>query len=100
MKRASAQDKVEREMLKLLARDADDLSRVRRAARAGTFRNPANRRLFVAIEAADGDVAAIAGGEDAKLASAVSSLAVEPLNGESDPRSTRGACGRGCRSSC
>ena len=63
------------------------------------FRNPSHRALFEAIEEADGDIAAIAGGEDPKLAAAVSSLAVEPLDGEPTP-STRAACGRDCRSSC
>ena len=81
MKRATAQDKVEREMLKLLARDTDTYRAFVEQLEPEHFRNPANRRMFVAIEEADGDVAAIAGGEDAKLASAVSSLAVEPLNG-------------------
>jgi hypothetical protein len=40
--------------------------------------------MFEAIVEADGDVGAIAAGEDPKLASAVSALAVEELDGELD----------------
>jgi hypothetical protein len=50
-------------MLKVLARDTVTY-RAFASSSAGTFRNPANRRMFVAIEA-DSDIAAIAGGEDA-----------------------------------
>jgi DNA primase len=85
MKRASAQDKVEREMLKLLVRDVDTYRAFVGRLEDEHFRNPAHRRTFLAIHAADGDVASIAGGEDAKLAAAVSSLAVEALDGGSDP---------------
>ena len=51
-------------------------------------------RMFVALRAADGDVAAIAGGEDPKLASAVSALAVEPLNGGGDAEYARSVWAR------
>ena len=84
MKRASAQDKVEREMLKLLVRDVETYRAFVDKLQAEHFRNPSHRRMFLAIEEADGDVAKIAGGEDPKLAAAVSSLAVEPLNGDGD----------------
>jgi len=94
MKRATAQDKVEREMLKLLARDTVTYHAFVEQLEPEHFRNPANRRMFVAIEEADGDIAAIAGGEDAKLASAVSSLAVEPLNGGSDAEYARSVWAR------
>ena len=50
--------------------------------------------MFVAIEEADGDIAAIAGGEDPKLAAAVSSLAVEPLDGGRDPEYARSVWAR------
>ncbi len=84
MKRVSAQDKVEREMLKLLTRDADTYRAFIDRLQIEHFRNPANRRVFVAIHEAEGDVGAIAGGEDPKLAAMVSSFAVEALDGGDD----------------
>jgi hypothetical protein len=84
MKRATAQDKVEREMLKLLTRDLDTYRAFIERLEDEHFRNPAHRRTFIAIRDANGDVASIAGGEDAKLAAAVSSLAVEALDGGDD----------------
>ena len=84
MKRVSAQDKVEREMLKLLARDVDTFRTYAVQLEPDHFRNPSHRRLFEALSAADGDVGAIAGGEDQKLASSIAAIAVEPLDGEAD----------------
>ena len=84
MKRISAQDKVEREMLKLLARDVETYHAFVGVLQPEHFRNPAHRRAFAAIQEADGDVAAIAGGEDPKLAAMASSLAVEALDGGED----------------
>jgi DNA primase len=84
MKRASAQEKVEREMLKLLVRDDETFRAFVDKLEGEHFRGPSHRRLFLAIEEAGGDIAKIAGGEDAKLAAAVSSLVVEPLNGDGD----------------
>jgi hypothetical protein len=84
MKRASAQEKVEREMLKLLVRDAETYRAFVDQLNEEHFRNTSHRRMFLAIRDADGSVATIAGGEDPKLAAAVSSLVVEPLNGEGD----------------
>ncbi len=84
MKRVSAQDKVEREMLKLLARDAETYRAFIGVLQPEHFRNPAHRRVFAAIQEAGGDVAAIAGGEDPKLAAMASSLAVEALDGGED----------------
>jgi DNA primase len=84
MKRATAQDKVEREMLKLLVRDIETFLVFVPMLHEEHFRNPSHRRVYLALVDAAGDVATIAGGEDPKLASAVSSLAVEPLNGDGD----------------
>ena len=84
MKRVSAQDKVEREMLKLLARDVETYRAFVDLLQPEHFRNPAHRRVFAAIQEADGDVGAIAGGEDPKLAAMASSLAVEALDGGDD----------------
>src|SRR5262249_7458732 len=46
------------------------------------FRTPSNRRLFVALRDADGDVATIVGGPDPQLAGKVAALVVEPLEGD------------------
>jgi DNA primase len=93
MKRASAQEKVEREMMKLLVRDAETFRTFVGELHDDHFRSPSHRRLFSAIVAADGDVSTIAGGEDPKLAAAVSSLVVEPLNGDG-PDYARSVCAR------
>ena len=67
-------DKVEREMLKLLVRDRRHLSTRSRAARAENISATPAHRTAVRRRSreAGGDVAALAGGEDAKLAAAVS----------------------------
>jgi hypothetical protein len=84
MKRASAQEKVEREMLKLLVRDVDTYRTFVGELQEEHFRNSSHRRMFISIQEAGGDIARIAGGEDPKLAAGVSSIAVEPLNGDGD----------------
>ena len=89
MKRVSAQDKVEREMLKLLARDDQLYQAYVGQLEPDHFRNASNKRTFQAIVEANGDIGAIGGGEDAKLAAAVSSLAVEELDGEADDEYAR-----------
>jgi hypothetical protein len=83
-KRASAHGRVEREMLKLLARDADMFATFAPRLSEDHFRN-ATRPLFVALRDAGGDTQALAGGEDAERASRIASLAVEPLDGEPTP---------------
>jgi DNA primase len=89
MKRVSAQDKVEREMLKLIARDDLIYQAYVGQLVADHFRNAGHKRTFQAIVEAGGDIGAIGGGEDAKLAAAVSSLAVEELDGEADDEYAR-----------
>lgn len=84
MKRASARDRVEREMLKLLARDDRLYRSFVGMLEVDHFRNPSHRRAFAAITEVDGAVGIVAGGDDPKLAAAVSALAVEPLDGEPD----------------
>jgi len=86
MKRVSAQDKVEREMLKLLARDEDAYAAFAGRLEPDHFRNAANKRAFAALKEANGDVGALAGGDDPKMAATASALAVEPLDGEDDAR--------------
>ena len=82
VKRGSAQDKVEREMLKLLTRDADTYEGFVERLTEEHFRSPSLRTAFVAIRDAGGDVTHLAGGDDEKLGALVSSLTVEPLEGE------------------
>jgi DNA primase len=82
VKRGTVQERVEREMLKLLVRDADIYREVEPELTEDHFRSSAARHAFVAIRDAAGDVAALAGGADEKLAASASSLAVEPLDGE------------------
>lgn len=80
--RATAQSKVEREMLKLIARDADLHRAYVGRLTEDHFRNASGRTAFTALRDAVGDVARLAGGTDEKLAALVSALAVEPLDGE------------------
>jgi DNA primase len=85
IKRTSAQDKVEREMLKLIARRSDLYAELAPRLTDDHFRGAANRRAFDALRGAGGDVSALAGGADEAVASLISSLAVEPLNGDPTP---------------
>lgn len=94
MKKGTAQERVEREMLKLLARNADTFEGFMAKLTEDHFRSASNRRLFVALREADGDVAALAGGADEKLAGAVASLTVEPLDGDPTPEYADGVWAR------
>ena len=85
MKRASARDRVEREMLRLLARDQAVFEEFSPKLTDEHVRTPAGRALLAALRQAGGDVSSVAGGEDPKLASAASALAVEPLEGDPTP---------------
>ncbi len=82
IKRTSAHERVEREMLKLLVRDADIYRELEGRLTEEHFRSTPARHLFIAIKGAGGEVGTLAGGADEKLAATVSSLAVEPLDGE------------------
>ena len=84
-KRLSARDKLEREMLKLVVRDARSVHRVRAPVVRRSFpqRHPRARRWMRSVEA-DGDVAVVAAGDDEKLGALISALAVEPLDGAGD----------------
>jgi hypothetical protein len=82
MKKASARDRVEREMLRLLARDLAHFEAFAPRLTDDHVRTPAGRAALAALRASGGDVTAIAGGEDPKLAAAASALAVEPLEGD------------------
>jgi DNA primase len=85
VKRGSAQDRVEREMLKVLARDAERYAEYEPRLTEEHFPHAGTRAAFVALRDAGGDTAALAGGDDPKVAATVSQLAVEPLDGEPTP---------------
>lgn len=86
LKRASAQEKVEREMLRLLARDEPIFRELAPRLSAEHFQTARNRELFELVLAADGDVgASVARSEDERTVRALSALAVEPLEGELGP---------------
>jgi DNA primase len=82
MKRTSAQDRVEREMLRLLVRDVETYQELAPMLSLDHFRTPINRRVFEALGQFSGRIAELASGDDEKLAAGVSSLAVEPLEGD------------------
>jgi DNA primase len=82
MKKASARDRVEREMLRLLARDRGVFETFDPQLTEDHVRTPAGRALLAALRAAGGDVSAVAGSDDPKLSAAASALAVEPIEGE------------------
>ncbi len=82
-KRASAQERVEREMLRLLARDGEAFAEI--APRLGPehFQTARNRDLFALVLEAKGDVGEyVAHARDEKAVAAISALALEPLDGE------------------
>ena len=82
VKRGTVAERVEREMLKLLVRDAEIHRSIEPKLVEDHFRSKPARLAFVAIRDAGGDVARLAGGADEKLAATAASLAVEPLDGE------------------
>lgn len=83
VKRASVQERVEREMLRLLARDPVAWQRYADRLTVEHFRASQHRRAFEALSGAAGDVSVIvAGTEDAKLIGLLTSLTVEPLEGD------------------
>ena len=94
MKRATAQERVEREMLKLLARDAPMYAAFVERLTEDHFRSPSNRRAFMALREAHGDVAVLAAGDDDKLAAVASALALEPLDGDLTPEYAEGVWAR------
>ncbi len=84
VKRASVNDKVEREMLRLLARDAAIYHEVSERLTEEHFQSTRNRKLFELLTAAGGDVRAVVASddEDDKASTGASALALEPLEGD------------------
>ena len=81
VRRPSARERVEREMLRLIAHERGLWNDFQARVSDEHFKAPANRRMLEALRGADGDVAALAGGDDPKLAALAGQLAVEPLEG-------------------
>lgn len=82
VKRASVQDKVEREMLRLLARDADLWLALAPRLSEEHFLSAQNRKLFALLSDVHGDVRiVVAESDDDGEVRAVSALALEPLDG-------------------
>jgi len=84
-RRMSARDKVEREMLKLLVRDRAAYDEYAPQLTDEHFRSATARSAFSALREAGGDALVVAGGDDERLGAMLSSLAVEPLDGEGGP---------------
>ena len=81
-KRASAQERVEREMLRLLARDAGLHRAYAPRLSEEHFRAAHHRKLFELLREG-GDVGSlVAAAEDERLAGQLAGLALEPLEGE------------------
>ncbi len=82
-KRESAQEKVEREMLRMLARDLETFGSLAPRLSDDHFQTVRNRELFGMLVSAGGDVGAeVARTGDDKVVRALSALALEPLQGE------------------
>jgi DNA primase len=81
LKRLSARDRVEREMLRLLVRDRALFDEFAPQLSDDHVRTPAGRAALAGLREHSGDVGALAGSDDPKVASA-SALAVEPIEGE------------------
>jgi DNA primase len=83
MKRASAQERVEREMLRLLARDGEVYAAIAPKLTPEDFQLVRNRELFALLAESGGDIAAtVAHSQDDRVVQALSALTLEPLDGD------------------
>jgi DNA primase len=83
VKRASAQEKVEREMLRILARDAEAFGRIAPRLNDEHFRTTRHRELLHLLRETDGRVSGSdAEGGDEEDVQALTALALEPLDGD------------------
>lgn len=90
-KRATPQDQVEREMLKLLVRDAETYERFAGRLTDEHFGSESNRALLAVLRGAKGDVQSlVASSVDEKLVAQLSQLAVEQLDGDAGPEYAHG----------
>ena len=82
-RRGTVQERVEWEMLKVLARNPEAFAALAPDLTDEHFESDRNRELFRALVAADGDVRAmVADPQQERLAARFSELTVEPLEGE------------------
>lgn len=86
VKRASAQERVEREMLRILARDDVTYRSIAPRLSDEHFRSSHNRQLMALLRDADGRVSgATSEGGDDEVVQALTGLALEPLDGDPLP---------------
>jgi len=86
VKRASAQERVEREMLRILARDDVAYRSIAPRLSDEHFRSSRNRQLMTLIREADGRVSgATSERGDDEVVQALTALALEPLDGDQLP---------------
>jgi len=86
VKRASAQERVEREMMRILARDDVAYRSIAPRLSDEHFRSSRNRQLMSLLRDADGRVSgATAEGGDDEVVQALTALALEPLDGDPLP---------------
>jgi len=85
LKRLSARDRVEREMLRLLTQNWVVFDEFAPQLTEEHVRTPAGRVALAALREVSGDLRALAGADDPKVAAAASALAVEPIEGEPTP---------------
>jgi hypothetical protein len=85
LRKGSAAERAEREMLRLLARDADVYAGFADRLTEEHFRAQPNRRLFLALKGANGDITSVVDAADQKLAAGAASLTVEPFDGDPSP---------------
>ncbi len=84
IKRASAQERVEREMLHLLARDVEIFAAFSKRLAPEHFQTARNRDLLSLLLETDGEVGGfVARSQDDKAVRALSALALAPIDGES-----------------
>jgi DNA primase len=85
-RRPPAQDRVEREMLKILAQHADIAKELSDKITEEHFQSDQNRKLFRLLMESHGDVRSLVGDStDERLIQRLSQLAVEPLEGDPTP---------------
>jgi DNA primase len=84
MKRGSARERVEQEVLRLIAR-GDLGPELAATIDDADLTTPKHRRLLTAFRDAGWDAGALVGGADTDLAAQVAALTVEPLEGDPSP---------------
>lgn len=90
-KRPTPQDQVEREMMKLLVRDAETYGRFAGKLTDEHFQSASNRELLEILREAGGDVQGlVASSLDEKLVARLSHLAVEQLDGDASDEYAHG----------